>query len=61
MSQIDWERATVTVRAPVVHTATEDVQEFEVPLERLVRILCATRGHLRLPSLSVCARCGEVS
>lgn len=35
MSTPDWSRATIRVRVPVVHTASEDVQEFDIPLANL--------------------------
>ena len=68
MSQIDWSRATVKVRAPVVHTAMEDVQEIEVSLAALIRLaretevegLCESLGHMPLTALGDrCARCGR--
>ena len=31
-SNIDWTKATVKVGVPVVHTATSDLQEIEIPL-----------------------------
>ena len=70
MSSIDWSRATVTVRAPVIHTAMEDVQEIEISGAALVRIaretevkgLCDSLGHMPLKALDGrCARCGRVS
>jgi hypothetical protein len=36
VSNIDWSRATITVRVPVVHTANETWQEIEVPWKYLV-------------------------
>lgn len=56
---VDWERATVTVRAPVAFTATEEVQEFEMPLANLWA-MCEQLGHMALKSIEgKCARCSE--
>lgn len=36
---VDWSKATVTVKVPVQHTATTEVQEIEVPVEQFAAML----------------------
>jgi len=37
VSKIDWSRATVTVRVPLIHTAMETWETIDVPIEALRR------------------------
>ena len=60
---IDWTKATVTIRAPVAFTATEEVQEFELPLATFYSLLTKTslanlEQELRIAEGSDCL-CGR--
>lgn len=36
MSEVDWSRATITMKVPVVHTTMETWEEIEIPWAYLV-------------------------
>ena len=60
MSQLDWRRATVKVTVPVVHTATETVEEIDVSLSIFTKIARDTFSRIVVTDEQATERIAEI-